>query len=99
MPAILALALIALAAVAVLTAAVHVLFPPGCWWPPPSWPGSSSGRVAPISNPAAHLPPPGPRWARLRAEPAGQSASPDNADRDVKTAPEPPFCIIRYRHG
>jgi hypothetical protein len=55
MPAIIALALIALVALAVLGAAVHLLFSPGCWWPSQSWPGSSSGRAAPTGSPGQLL--------------------------------------------
>ncbi len=50
MPAIIAFVLIAIVTLAVLAFIVHVLFLPGCWWPSPSWSGSSSAHAAPTTS-------------------------------------------------
>lgn len=56
MPAMIAFVLIAIVALAVVSFSVHFLFSPGCSRPSPSWPGPSSGRAAPTSNPSARPP-------------------------------------------
>ena len=93
MPGIIALALIAIVALTVLSFAVHVLFSRGCWWPSPSWPGSSSGRAAPTGSPdaGARCPAGAERAARQRRHGPGIALHAHITDRNIQAARDPPF--------